>query len=248
MCGIAGVVGAPRAVADAGLSAALHRLAHRGPDGEGRHVDEQVALGMRRLAIIDLDAGGQPIFNEDRSVMVVGNGEIYDHVEQFATLRSRGHRLQSGSDMNVIPHLYEELGTRAFERCRGMFAVALWDSRERRVVLARDRLGKKPLFYAHADGVLAFASELPALLGLLGRTPAISSAALGLYLQLGFVPHPWTVYEGVHALPPGCVLCYSPGGSPVVTPYWALKEQPPFSGSRRDAIAELDRHLRDAVT
>ncbi|TMC94911.1 MAG: asparagine synthetase B, partial [Chloroflexi bacterium] len=186
MCGIAGLVGLDQAVASPRVAEALRRLVHRGPDGEGRHESPQAVLGMRRLAIIDLVTGDQPIYNEDRSVAVVCNGELYNYIEQFSELERRGHSLQSGSDVNLIPHLYEELGGDAFTPIRGMFAAAIWDERRHRLTLARDRVGKKPLFYAQVGDGLAFASELPALLALLDRIPPYSSAALADYLRLGF--------------------------------------------------------------
>jgi asparagine synthase (glutamine-hydrolysing) len=202
---------------------------------------------MRRLAIIDLLTGDQPIYNEDRSIAVICNGELYNYVEQFSELERRGHRLQSRSDVNLIPHRYEELGQQAFTPIRGMFAAAIWDEPRQLLTLARDRVGKKPLFYARVRDGLAFASELPALLALLDRVPDHSPAALAAYLQLGFVPHPETVYDGVCALPPGCTLTFTPGGTPQVTPYWTPARPPGFAGSRADALEELDARLREAV-
>jgi asparagine synthase (glutamine-hydrolysing) len=202
---------------------------------------------MCRLAIIDLTTGDQPIYNEDRSIAVVCNGELYNYVEQFPELERRGHRLQSRSDVNLIPHLYEELGQQAFTPIRGMFAAAIWDEPRQLLTLARDRVGKKPVFYARTQDGLAFASEIPALLCLLDRIPDHSPAALAAYLQLGFVPHPETLYEGVYALPPGCTLTFSPGGTPQVAAYWSPAWPPAFNGTRADALAELDWRLREAV-
>lgn len=248
MCGIAGLVTPDASRAGSRIQAALDLLIHRGPDGQGFHFGDRIALGMRRLAVIDVEGGDQPIYNEDRTVVVVCNGEIYDHVERLAELRARGHRFQSRSDVNVIPHSYEELGRDAFTRCRGMFAAAVWDSNRRRLVLARDCVGKKPLYYSVSGDGLAFASEIPALLAMLTQTPGISRDALALYLQLGFVPHPWTIYDGIHALPPGSTLTFEPGGEPHVASYWRPSEPSRFSGTRREAIEEIDRRLREAVT
>jgi len=202
---------------------------------------------MCRLAIIDLAGGDQPIYNEDRSIVVVCNGELYNYVERFPELERRGHRLQSRSDVNLIPHLYEERGRDAFAPIRGMFAAAIWDEPRRRLTLARDRVGKKPLFYAPLRDALAFASELPALLALLDRPPVLSPTALSDYLQLGCIPHPETVYEGVFALPPGCTLSFSPGDEPRIAPYWTPSSPPAFAGTRQDLLIELDRQLREAV-
>ena len=232
MCGIAGLVGIPREVAAPRVREAGARLEHRGPDGAGWYESEEAVLGVRRLAIIDVATGDQPIYNEDRSVVVVCNGELYNYVEGFRDLEARGHRLQSGSDVNLIPHYYEEVGSSAFTKLRGMFAAAIWDSRRHRLTLARDRVGKKPLFYARTGEGLAFASELPALLAMLDQRPSYSSAALADYMQLGFVPHPETIYEGILALAPGYTLTFEPGAAPIVEPYWQPSRPAPFKGSR----------------
>jgi len=247
MCGIAGLVGVDRSVAGPRVRLAIRRLAHRGPDGQGWYERDGAVLGMCRLAIIDLAGGDQPIYNEDRSIVVVCNGELYNYVERFPELERRGHRLQSRSDVNLIPHLYEERGRDAFAPIRGMFAAAIWDEPRQRLTLARDRVGKKPLFYAPVREGLAFASELPALLLLLDRVPGLSPAALSDYLQLGCIPHPETVYEGVFALPPGCTLSFSPGDTPRIAPYWTPSAPPRFTGTRQDVLIELDRQLREAV-
>jgi len=226
----------------------MRRLAHRGPDGEGGYEEDDAVLGMRRLAIIDLKGGDQPIYNEDRTIAVICNGELYNYVEGFRDLRRRGHRLQSGSDVNLIPHYYEETGRDAFTFIRGMFAAAIWDSARRHLVLARDRAGKKPLFYAQLGEGLAFASELGALLALLDRIPSHSRPALADYLRLGFVPHPETIYQGVFALPPGSTLVFSPAGIPDIQAYWTPPTPAPFVGTREDALAALDAHVREAVS
>jgi asparagine synthase (glutamine-hydrolysing) len=247
MCGIAGIVGRPPATTMPRVRAALRRLAHRGPDGEGLFERPGVAMGMRRLAIIDLEHGDQPICNEDGSIAVVCNGELYNYVEGFGELRSRGHRLQSESDVNLIPHYYEELGERAFERLRGMFAAALWDDARQRLVLARDPVGKKPLFYARIEGALAFASELPALLALLDRVPELDADAIADYLQLGFIPHPHSVYHGVAALPPGSTLVFTHRGELQIRSFWAPTHRPQYAGSRLEALEAVEEGVRDAV-
>ncbi|HET8712392.1 MAG TPA: asparagine synthase (glutamine-hydrolyzing) [Gemmatimonadales bacterium] len=249
MCGIAGFVGASAERLAPQVRCALERLRHRGPDGEGWHSDDYAAIGMRRLAIIDLECGDQPIYNEDRTIAVVCNGELYEYPERFRDLTARGHRLQSQSDVNLLPHYYEERGREAFEEIRGMFAAAIWDAPRRRLTLARDRAGKKPLYYALSAGGLAFASEIPALLALLGECPPLHPPAIADYLRLGCVPHPETVYSGVFALPPGATLVYEPGGEPEIAPYWSppALDARPFRGSRADALEEIDRELREAV-
>ena len=247
MCGIAGIVGLPRQIAVSRVREAVRRLAHRGPDGEGFYEADDAVLGMRRLAIIDLKGGDQPIYNEDGTVAVICNGELYNYVEGFSELKQRGHRLQSASDVNLIPHYYEEAGRDAFRPIRGMFAAAIWDSARHALVLARDRAGKKPLFYAQLGQGLAFASELGALLALLNALPPHSGPALADYLRLGFVPHPETIYEGVFALPPGSTLAFSPSGIPDIAPYWTPPTPNAFSGTRDDALNDLDGRLREAV-
>lgn len=248
MCGIAGLVGFPRDVAVPRVAEALRRLEHRGPDGVGMHESANAVIGMRRLAIIDLQCGDQPLYNEDKSVAVVCNGELYNYVERFRVLEAQGHRLQSGSDINLIPHSYEENPDAAFDECRGMFAAAVWDERRQVLTLARDRAGKKPLFYAQTGKGIAFASEIPALLAMLDQSPSISHAAIHEYLSLGFVPHPATIYDGVFSLPPANTLSFSPGGAPRLREYWSIPERAEFTGTRGEALELLDGHLKEAVS
>ena len=210
-------------------------------------VDGGIALGMRRLAIIDVEHGDQPIYNEDRTIAVVCNGELYNYRELFEQLRHRGHRLQSASDVNVLPHLYEESGVDAVRALRGMFAAALWDSERRCLVLWRDRVGKKPLFYREDRGRLAFASELPALLAMLDTAPTLAPSSLKSYLQLGFIPPPETVYQGIRALPPGHVLTWSEHDGITVRPYWRRVAGREFQGTRAEGQAEVRARLDEAV-
>src|ERR687886_749702 len=188
------------------LRAMAGALAHRGPDSEGLLVDGPAGLAARRLAIIDLDHGDQPMANEDATVHVVQNGELYEHRRLQADLEARGHRFGSHCDTEVLPHLYEERGASFAEGLRGMFAVALWDARERRLLLARDPFGIKPLYYRISGGVLSFASELKALV----RQPAFSGEvdleALDAYLAFNSVPAPMSIYREVRKLPAGHLL------------------------------------------
>ncbi len=248
MCGIAGVIGLGAVEGRRRLDVALDRLVHRGPDGAGVWVGDGFAIGMRRLSIIDLAGGDQPIFNEDRSVGVVCNGEIYNYLEVLEDLRARGHSFQSQSDINTIPHLYEESGVDGIAPARGMFAAALWDNPRSRLVLWRDRVGKKPLFFAeHAAGI-AFASELPALIALLDRQPSIDWHAVAWYLRLGFVPHPLTIYEGVRVLPPGACLVRENDRPAVIRNYWEPTRAADFTDiGRREAVEQVDGWLRDAT-
>ena len=247
MCGIAGLLGYSAEGGAVRLRAALARLEHRGPDDEGMWVGDGFAIGMRRLSIIDLQGGDQPIWNEDRSVGVVCNGELYNFVELVDRLERAGHRMQSLSDINVLPHLYEDHGVDAVQLVRGMFAAALWDNRERKLTLWRDRVGKKPLFYAPTSAGLAFASELDALLPLLDERPPIDWQSVTYYLQLGFVPQPRTIYSGVHVVPAAGVVTWSEQRGLEVARFWHLERRPTFTGSREGALEAIDEQLREAV-
>ena len=222
-------------------------IVHRGPDDEGIFVDGEVALGMRRLSIIDLVAGQQPIHNEDKTVWVIFNGEIYNFLELRRDLESRGHRFYTNSDTEVIVHLYEDRDLGFVEKLRGMFAIALWDTRRRRLVLARDRLGKKPLHYAEHDGALLFGSEIKALLAVAPELVEVDPAALVQFFYFGYVPDPRTAFKRIHKLPPGHILDYHDGRKEV-RQYWDL---PAFgtakAGREEDLLDELEQRLSEAV-
>jgi asparagine synthase (glutamine-hydrolysing) len=186
-------------------------IEHRGPDDEGHYVEPGVAMGMRRLAIIDLATGRQPISNEDGSIWIVFNGEIYNYRELRELLLARGHELRTRTDTETIAHLYEDEGERCVERLRGMFAFAVWDRRERRLFLARDRVGKKPLHYALAGRTLVFGSEIKSLLQHPGVKREINLQAISDFLSFGYVPDPATAFAGVRKLPPGHTLTFKDG-------------------------------------
>jgi asparagine synthase (glutamine-hydrolysing) len=218
-------------------------MVHRGPDDEGIHVDPgvRVALGARRLSIIDVEHGHQPIGNEDGSVWAVLNGEIYNHVALQAHLRARRHTLRTSCDTEVLVHLYEEHGDALVHALEGMFALAIWDARRGRLLLGRDRFGEKPLFYSDRGGVLTFASELDALLaGLPGPRPDLDHAALDAFLVFGYVPAPRAMVEGVRVLPPGHLLLWERVRGADVRPYW----RPPRPGGSVAAADELVREVR----
>lgn len=250
MCGIAGVcLPDGREVVGSGLAEALLALRHRGPDGEGTFTAPGIALGMRRLAIIDLVTGAQPVFNEDRSVVAVLNGEIYNYVELRESLRQRGHAFATASDTEVLVHLYEDEGEALCSRLRGMFAFAIWDGRARTLLLARDRFGKKPLYVAPLPGGLAFASELKGLRPLLrgaGAAPRVREQGIYDYLSLGAVPQPDTVYEGVSAVGPGRWLRFD-GERIREQAYWRPELEPKTAISYADAQEELRRTVGEAV-
>jgi len=197
------------------------RLAHRGPDGGGEFVAAGVGLASRRLAIIDLEHGDQPIASEDGQVVAVGNGEIYNHLELRRELEKRGHRFAGGSDIEVVVHLYEERGDTLLEALRGMFALAIWDRRRRRLLLARDRLGIKPLLYAETPDALAFASEAKGLLASGALEPRLDAGALAGLLRARVATPPRPPLVGVRSLPPGHLLSWERGRASVER-YWDL--------------------------
>ena len=209
MCGIAGKVYEDK---EEQVSAALLRqmcqtMVHRGPDDEGFYLEQNVGLCMRRLQVIDLEGGHQPMANEDQSLWVVFNGEIYNYQELRRELEARGHHLRTASDTEVILHLFEDEGIDCLQRLRGMFALAIWDSRGEKLFLARDRLGKKPLYYAPLQGALSFASELGVLACDRQVDTTVDPAAIDEYLTYLFVPHPRTIYRGALAdVPVGAFL------------------------------------------
>jgi asparagine synthase (glutamine-hydrolysing) len=250
MCGICGVLRLDAEAPDLELVRRMNRsIEHRGPDGDGLLVDGPVALAMRRLAIIDLDESEQPLRNEDGSVALVGNGEIYNYRALRRGLADRGHGLRTHGDLEPIAHLYEEVGLEAFHALRGMFAVALWDTRRRRLVLAHDRYGIKPLYWRSDGRTLAFGSELKCLLTDRSWSREIDLEALSLYLSANCVPAPRTIFQGVHKLEPGHLLVAERGR--VEVRRWYRRPQPgPAVRSERDADAwarELLWRLDDSV-
>jgi asparagine synthase (glutamine-hydrolysing) len=247
MCGIAGAL-APRLDAAPPAGAAERFAAamiHRGPDGHGFFHAGPVALAHRRLSIIDLsEAGRQPMTNEDGQIAIVVNGEIYNHAELRAELVAKGHRFKSGSDSEVVAHLYEEVGARVPELLRGMFAFALWDARAGKLLLARDRFGEKPLYTCERADGFVFASELGALVAD-ERTPtALSLESLDAYLALQYVPAPRTIYEAVRKLPPGHTLEVRPGEPPVLRRYYQASFDPALQDISEEEAA---RRVRDVV-
>jgi asparagine synthase (glutamine-hydrolysing) len=247
MCGICGIFGAfePREGAET-VRRMADSMHHRGPDDEGFHVDPPAILGFRRLSIIDLAGGHQPLANEDDSVWIAFNGEIYNHRELRADLEKQGHRYRTRTDTETIVHLYEREGPRFAQKLNGMFAIALWDRNRRTLVLARDRLGIKPLYYARtAGGSLAFASEIKALRLCPGVDATLDPLALDSYLALQYIPAPRTIHRGIHKLPPGHVLIAT-GSEMRIEPFWTLEPRP--APAAFDAGCEAFRELfEDAV-
>src|SRR5580700_1546014 len=249
MCGIAGVVSATR---ESNITEALVRhmcdqIVHRGPDDEGLYVADGAGLGMRRLSIIDLAGGHQPVFNEDRSIWVVFNGEIYNFPELRADLEKRGHRFYTHTDTEVIVHLYEDLGADCVNRLRGMFAFALYDSRRGKLLIARDRLGKKPVHYAFAGGRLLFGSEIKSILAVAPELANVNNEALLQYMYFGYIPDPLTAFLPIQKLPPGHLLEFE-AGQVHVRQYWNLPEYGTHQPrSEEECLEELEWRLTEAV-
>jgi len=250
MCGICGILyeGDDNRVDPALLESMSLCLKHRGPDDSGIYVspDGKVGLGHRRLSIIDLAGGHQPMANEDGSVRIVFNGEIYNFPELRRRLIESGHRFATNSDTEVIVHLYEEHGDDCVQHLRGMFAFAIWDERRSRLLLARDRLGKKPLCWHHRDGRFIFASGIEPIVMHPGVSRAVSDAAIDLFLAYQYVPHPHTIFQDVHKLPPGHLLICEKGRASVRR-YWQPELKIDGPRSVDDWCEELRARLTDAV-
>ena len=248
MCGICGICATdPQARIDPAVVEALAAtLAHRGPDGKGLHVNGRVALGHRRLSIIDLAHGAQPMFSADGTVAIVFNGEIYNYVELRQELIASGRRLRTDSDTEVIIHLYEQRQEECLHALNGMFAFALWDQNNGRLFAARDRLGEKPLYYFVKDGRLAFASELKAFARYPGFEPRICLESLDHYLAYGYIPAPWTIFEGVHKLPAAHALIWENGRLRTYR-YWRTEVSPTGRLDEVEYVRELRRRLDESI-
>ncbi|HSB62444.1 MAG TPA: asparagine synthase (glutamine-hydrolyzing), partial [Vicinamibacteria bacterium] len=247
MCGICGVLSRGGPARREHVAAMTAALAHRGPDGEGLHLDGPAALGHRRLSIIDLsDAAREPMTNEDGSLWLVFNGEIYNFRELREELKDR-HRFRSQGDAEVILHLYEDRQDEAVKALDGMFAFALWDARRRRLLLARDRAGKKPLYYHDGPGLFAFASEVKGLLAHPSVPRERDPGAVPLYLTYGYVPTPGTFYRGIRALPPAHYLVATEQGTGGPVPYWKVRFRDGEVGDDREADERFRALLEKAV-
>ncbi|MDF0665624.1 MAG: asparagine synthase (glutamine-hydrolyzing) [Nitrospira sp.] len=249
MCGISGVATFKEAGAPESVTEKINRaLRHRGPDDEGyfRDQGEKAILGHTRLSIIDLGSGHQPIFNEDGRIAVVFNGEIYNYLELRKELEHKGHTFSTQSDTEVIVHLYEEMGHDCVHRLRGMFAFAIWDGHKDELYLARDRVGKKPLYYAIANETLYFASEIQALYDIPEIPKEIDYGAIDHYLTYSYIPSPYSIYKAIRKLPPAHRLVYHANGMEIVR-YWAPDYRPKTSLDYEGAKRELIRILSEAV-
>lgn len=247
MCGICGIVSREKATIDKEKLICMNNaLTHRGPDNEGYFIQEGIGLAMRRLKIIDLSTGDQPMTNEDQSIWVVFNGEIYNYKALREDLKKQGHIFISQSDTECILHLYEQYGVKALDHLRGMFAIALWDANQQQLLLARDRFGQKPLFYSQQGETLYFSSELASLLKGLPRIPDIDLSAINIYLSLQYIPDPQTAFLNILKLPPAHFMVWK-GGALHLERYWDLDYLPKLTGSRQELSEELRQRVRESV-
>src|SRR5713226_3412372 len=247
MCGIVGKINFGGAVDESILHRMCAVIEHRGPDSLGVYARDGAGLGIRRLAVIDVAGGDQPIFNEDGTVVVVMNGEIYNFLALRDELLGLGHRFSSRSDAEVLVHLYEEYGDEMVHRLRGMFAFAIWDVRARRLICARDRVGKKPLFWAQHGNTVWFASEIRALLEDPAVDRGVDHAAIDAYLTLQYVPHPLSAFKAIRKVPPACTLTVTASGA-TIRRYWSLDYSRKLDGLTIDQLAEqFLEHIREAT-
>lgn len=244
MCGICGQVNSNGVTREI-VQAMTDVLSHRGPDDQGVYFDNVVGLGHRRLSIIDLSSGQQPIHNEDCSLWIVFNGEIYNYQELRIQL-AESHQFTTDSDTEVILHLYEEMGERCVEKLRGMFAFAIWDAQKSSLFLARDHLGQKPMFYAHQGDRLSFASEIKALLVADDSLRTMDAEALHQYLTLRIIAPPRTMFAGIRKLPPGHWLLFR-NGRVTIQRYWHLRYQPKLELSEAEILDELERRMLETI-
>lgn len=247
MCGICGQVRADHSpIEQSALERMNARLSHRGPDGDGYYNRAGVGLAMRRLAIIDVEGGDQPITNEDETLWIVYNGESYNFPALRTDLEKRGHRFRTNTDTECVLHLYEEYGVDCVKHLRGQAAFALWDQKSKRLLLARDRLGQKPIYYTLQDGTLYFGSELSSICAALPHRPEIHLPAIDLYLSLQYIPEPLTPFENIFKLPAAHRLIWQDGDITIES-YWELEYEPKLTGTEDELAEELRERTRQAV-
>lgn len=243
MCGIAGIMGSNRVDA---IKKMTDIMIYRGPDDSGYYHDDDISLGQRRLSIIDINHGRQPISNEDDTLQLVCNGEIYNSPQLRETLIAKGHRFKTATDVEVILHLYEEYGDDCVKHLRGMFAFALWDSVKRRLLMARDHLGQKPLFFYQKNGGFAFASEVKSILASEIIKPEIDLEGLWHYMSLRFMPDHHSLFKGIEKLPAAHYLVLE-GNLITVNRYWDVDFKDKLTASKEDITDQLDELLLDTV-
>src|SRR5215207_2718548 len=245
MCGICGKY-SPTGVEPKELSHMLDSIAHRGPDDSGSYVRGKIGLGNRRLSIIDLHSGKQPISNEDGTIWVVYNGEMYNFPRLRAQLESKGHVFRTNSDTEAIVHLYEDFGEHCVEHIGGMFAFALWDEKQQKLLLARDRIGQKPLFYSQDGSDFRFGSEIKSILALQNRKPELDPLAMHDYLSLRFISPPRTIFKHIQKLPPAHTLVFQ-NGQITLRRYWQLSFREKLTLSEAEILEALQDKLKRTV-
>lgn len=248
MCGIVGIYRFDRQaeVREESLRAMADAIVHRGPDDEGFFASGNVGLGMRRLSIIDLSGGHQPIFSDDRSRVIVFNGEVYNFGDHRPGLEGKGYAFQTRTDTEVVLHLYQEYGRDFLEKLNGMFGLAIWDDRNQELIVARDRIGIKPLYYYRDAEKLVFASEIKAILACEGVKPELDLQGLGAFLKYGFTPAPLTLFRNIHKIPPANYLRIR-DGEVSLNEYWRLDYGPKHTGSEEQVAGELYELLTSSV-
>ena len=248
MCGITGWVNLDTTKANHDAAGVLHgmceRILHRGPDSEGLWTDEQAALGMRRLSIIDLKTGDQPVFSEDKTVIAMVNGELYNFQEVRSDLEKRGHKFRTKTDVEIVPHLYQIYGDDFVDHINGMFAISLWDTQKKKLILARDRFGEKPLYYGVFDNKLIYASEPKAMLAHPAVTAELDLDALRHYVSFDYVPSPMSIFKGISKLPAAHVLAVE-NGEVKTRRYWSLTWK---KGSASGHAVSNNGHSSSALT
>lgn len=248
MCGIAGIYyrNASLHVAEPCLQGMIDRIVHRGPDDQGLHIDDNVGLAMRRLSIIDLAGGHQPIFSEDGNQVIVFNGEVYNFRDVKPVLEGRGHRFTTNSDTEVVLNAYLHYGIECFEHLNGMFGLAIWDKPKKQLLIARDRLGIKPLYYYLDEEKVVFASEIKAILSFPGIKPELNRSGLHAYLKYGFTPAPLTLFKNIHKLPPAHYMLLT-GEKIEIKRYWTLSYRDKFTASAQQLTEQLYDLLTSAI-
>ena len=246
MCGIAGIV-SPQAYESHAIKRMLDALRYRGPDDEGIYFGEGAILGQRRLSIIDLGGGHQPIHNEDKTVWIICNGEIYNYHEIREELMSKGHTFSTKSDSEVVLHLYEEIGERCVDRLRGMFAFAIWDEKRERLFASRDRLGQKPFYYVQRGNEFFFASEIKGLLAFDPSLADVDAESLDQYLSLRIIASPRSMFKGIKKLPPAHVLTFDTVNGLKISAYWTLHYEPKLQGGDEDLIDQMEERIIESI-
>ncbi len=245
MCGICGIFnfGKNSPVEETQIKKMCNVMIHRGPDDEGIFIEKNIGIGMRRLSIIDLETGHQPIFNEDKSICIVLNGEIYNFQELRFNLEKIGHNFHTKTDVETVVHLYEDYQEKCVEHLRGMFAFAIWDKKNQKLFLARDRLGKKPLFYTIIDGSLIFSSEMKSILEILNTTPEIDIEAIDLYLTYQYIPGPGTIFKSIKRLQPAHTLICNKTGNIKIERYWDIN----FTNKTKLSFSEASQKIKEIL-